>query len=645
VAQKFKTGVVVEELASASSQAVGVKVDGDSQARIQIDAGGKITWGSGSATGDATLYRSAANALKTDDTLQAAAGVITVTTDGAPSAALADGAIAIDTTNDAFYFRSSSTWSQVSGGGGASLSVSDGPPSSPSAGDLWFESDTGRTLVYYADGSSNQWVEIGTASDSGVSGADGKIQFSESESFTSDTLLHWDNTNNRLGVGTASPGYPLDVSGTSRFTGAITASGGVVGNVTGNASGTALTVTQPAQTAITSVGTLTGLQITSATQYAGLRVSDANTTIGEIVGFAADNDTGGLKLYNAGTANVQLLSSGDSYLIGGKVGIGDSSPDAQLDVYHNADNEWVAIFDQDHATGYGVKITGDMTATNDALLKIEQGSTQVFRQTQKGLHLGTSTEALAKLHIVGGAFAANITVGGNDIQSAQVIGSASMRGGVLNYNLNDYRNTNNNASFMHCDPYDAALTTDAYAFRAMAGASLVDTFWVSGTGDAYFKGSIHLGGTGSANAMDDYEEGTWTPAWQTTNSDIGSATYAFAYGWYTKIGRTVHASCNLRTTALASVGTGDVILTGLPFTSYQGDAGVYTRAVGSCEAPFSWGSDTPDMVHVANNTTTVTMMIQGSGASNDAGMNATSALYGGSGNRNGLIMTVTYTTA
>ena len=52
MAQKFKTGVVVEELASAATQAVGVKVDGDSEARVKIDAGGKITWGCGSATGD-----------------------------------------------------------------------------------------------------------------------------------------------------------------------------------------------------------------------------------------------------------------------------------------------------------------------------------------------------------------------------------------------------------------------------------------------------------------------------------------------------------------------------------------------------------------------------------------------------------------
>ncbi|MDP7359159.1 MAG: hypothetical protein QF828_12175 [Pseudomonadales bacterium] len=165
MAQKFKTAISVEELAAASSQAVGVKVDGDSEARVKIDAGGKITWGSGSATGDATLYRSAANILKTDDTLEAASGIVTLATDGAPSAALANGAIAVDTTNDTFYFRSSGSWQEVSGGG-ASLTVSDTAPSSPEAGNLWFESDTGNTLVYYTDANTSQWVEVGQSVDS-----------------------------------------------------------------------------------------------------------------------------------------------------------------------------------------------------------------------------------------------------------------------------------------------------------------------------------------------------------------------------------------------------------------------------------------------------------------------------------------------
>jgi hypothetical protein len=67
-----------------------------------------------------------------------------------------------------------------------------------------------------------------------------------------------DAINNRVGVGTASPSTALQVIGTvtaTAFAGTLT------GNVTGNVSGTAATVTGNAQSAITSVGTLTGLTL------------------------------------------------------------------------------------------------------------------------------------------------------------------------------------------------------------------------------------------------------------------------------------------------------------------------------------------------------------------------------------------------
>ncbi len=49
---------------------------------------------------------------------------------------------------------------QSSGGGGASVSTSDTAPSSPSDGDLWFDTTELTPYIYYADGSSNQWVEF-----------------------------------------------------------------------------------------------------------------------------------------------------------------------------------------------------------------------------------------------------------------------------------------------------------------------------------------------------------------------------------------------------------------------------------------------------------------------------------------------------
>ena len=41
----------------------------------------------------------------------------------------------------------------------ATVVTDDSAPSSPTDGDLWWKSDEGRLKVYYADGSSNQWVD------------------------------------------------------------------------------------------------------------------------------------------------------------------------------------------------------------------------------------------------------------------------------------------------------------------------------------------------------------------------------------------------------------------------------------------------------------------------------------------------------
>lgn len=67
----FKSPITIDELSAASSQAVATRVDGDTNDRLLVDAGGKLTWGSGSAAGDTTLYRSAANILTTDDGFRA----------------------------------------------------------------------------------------------------------------------------------------------------------------------------------------------------------------------------------------------------------------------------------------------------------------------------------------------------------------------------------------------------------------------------------------------------------------------------------------------------------------------------------------------------------------------------------------------
>ena len=58
---------------------------------------------------------------------------------------------------------------QSGGGGGASVSTSDTAPSSPSSGDLWFDSSNLRPYIYYADGDSNQWIEFANSNGGGTS--------------------------------------------------------------------------------------------------------------------------------------------------------------------------------------------------------------------------------------------------------------------------------------------------------------------------------------------------------------------------------------------------------------------------------------------------------------------------------------------
>ena len=70
--------------------------------------------------------------------------------------------------------------------------------------------------------------------------------------------------------------------------------------------------------------------------------------------------------------------------------------------------------------------------------------------------------------------------------------------------------------------------------------------------------------TGSANALDDYEEGTWTPVIQGTGSN-NSKNYTNQIASYTKIGNMVYLSFRVSWDSRTS-DTGDAIVSGFPFT-------------------------------------------------------------------------------
>jgi len=80
------------------------------------------------------------------------------------------------------------------------------------------------------------------------------------------------------------------------------------------------------------------------------------------------------------------------------------------------------------------------------------------------------------------------------------------------------------------------------------------------------NGLTFNGDTAAANALDDYEEGTWTPA-LTGSTTAGDTTYAASrtVGWYTKIGNLVTVHGQLHITLKGTI-AGNISLAGLPFT-------------------------------------------------------------------------------
>ena len=79
--------------------------------------------------------------------------------------------------------------------------------------------------------------------------------------------------------------------------------------------------------------------------------------------------------------------------------------------------------------------------------------------------------------------------------------------------------------------------------------------------DLYLSGGAYIGGTGSANKLDDYEEGTWTP---TAYSGITGLSVNGSQNTYTKVGRLVTVYCEIN--GFGGKSSGTLQIAGLPFT-------------------------------------------------------------------------------
>lgn len=118
------------------------------------------------------------------------------TANSAPTS-LEVGELAINYADGKIFYKNSSNTIVEFGGSG--ISVSETPPASPSAGDLWFESDTGKTFIYY----DSFWVETSGADGSqGTTGNTGPEGGTTTLTTKGDILARDASASVRLPVGT-----------------------------------------------------------------------------------------------------------------------------------------------------------------------------------------------------------------------------------------------------------------------------------------------------------------------------------------------------------------------------------------------------------------------------------------------------------
>ncbi len=119
--------------------------------------------------------------------------------------------------------------------------------------------------------------------------------------------------------------------------------------------------------------------------------------------------------------------------------------------------------------------------------------------------------------------------------------------------------------------------------------------------DLYLSGGVYLGGTGSANYLDDYEFGFYTPSYGAGVSS-GSQTYSQRTGVYTKIGNIVKVWVDMTLTANSGQ-SGQPYIT-LPFTSASaGQLGTDSAGHQRFEMG-SWNSWATDNTFTGSDTTT-----------------------------------------
>lgn len=348
-----------------------------------------------------------------------------------------------------------------------------------------------------------------------------------------------------------------------------------------------------------------------------LFISDSIKHVGDtdtLISFPS-NDT--INFRTNGTERFRIADNG-------RVGINSASPAATLDIRDVG------------STGPGILISGGNSTEGD--LTVQDG--EIFHIG----HFNSDTDTYTDRFRIESTGVKEIVNGNLELNSTYIDFSGNYNSGLLGETAPSstdaaiYRPQDNTLSFS-TDGAERVRINSSGDLVLFPGCNLVFSGVAGMTGGIDFSNNTTNSGA-TSSILDAYEEGTFTPSYNTTSSNIGSVTYDARTGRYIKVGRLCFITIRLRTDSISSVGSGTIRITGLPFTHLNTANG---RAVSNNLFTSNWtGNNSPTQVLIQNNTTV--MNLYQKDYNNDTASLPTSALNTGS-NDNDIRLTAIYETS
>jgi hypothetical protein len=295
-----------------------------------------------------------------------------------------------------------------------------------------------------------------------------------------------------------------------------------------------------------------------------------------------DNATNKLQIQNGGGG--VLGNRGITLDSSENVGIGTSSPSRLLDIENTSGDVYLSLV-SNNTTGTSGLLLGDADA--DYVGRVE------YYNSLDAMTLWTSNAERMRIDssgnlLVGKTTGSSATAGHrfnpNGSQESTASGTQplylnrlSSDGNIIVFDKDN--STVGSIGTAGSDIYISGLDGNHAALRLAASAksvlpvtnagALEDNTTDLGQSNARFKdlylsGGAYLGGTGSANKLDDYEEGTFTPLFYGSTS--GTAENSSS-GYYTKIGRLVTVQVDVYNKTFGTY-SGDLRMS-LPFTAHD----------------------------------------------------------------------------